>query len=57
MTALHCMLKKGSDPRRFRMLIQDGARRDIPDAEGATAAEIMARKRSPAFRKPAVQLA
>ena len=56
MTALHYMLKKGSDERHFRMLIQHGARGDIPNADGATAAEIMGRKRRPAFRTLAAQL-
>ena len=57
MTALHYMLKKGSDPRHFQMLMQHGARGDIPNADGATAAEIMGRKRAPVFRKMAAQLA
>jgi len=57
MTALHYMLKKGSDERHFRMLIRYGAQGDIPNADGATAAEIMGRKRAPAFRKMAAQLA
>jgi hypothetical protein len=56
MTALHYMLKKGSDARHFRMLIQHGARGDISNADGETAAEIMARKRDPAFRRMAAQL-
>lgn len=57
MTALHYMLKKGSDARHFRMLIEHGPRGDIPNQDGVTAREIMARKRSPAFRKMADQLA
>jgi hypothetical protein len=56
MTALHYMLKKGSDERHFRMLIRHGASGDIPNADGATAAEIMRRKRAPVFRKMAAQL-
>jgi ankyrin repeat protein len=56
MTALHYMLKKGSDERHFRMLIQYRARGDIPNANGATAAEIMGRKRAPVFRKMAAEL-
>ena len=55
-TALHYMLRKGSDLRHFRMLAGFGARGDIPDAEGRTAAAILARKRDPAFRKLAEQL-
>jgi ankyrin repeat protein len=57
MTALHYMLKKGSDARHFRMLIEHGASADIENADGETAAQIMARKRDPAFRKLAAQLA
>ena len=56
MTALHYRLKKGSDERHFRMLIRQGASGDIPNADGATATEIMGRKRSPVFRKLAAQL-
>jgi ankyrin repeat protein len=57
MTALHYMLKKGSDKRHFRMLIAAGARGDLQDKEGITAVEIMRRKRDPDFRKMAEQLA
>lgn len=57
MTALHYMLKKGSDARHFRMLVEHGARGDLPNEDGITAAEMMARKRSPAFRRMAEQLA
>jgi len=56
MTALHYMLKKGSDERHFRSLIKHGARGDLPNKDGVTAAEIMRRKRAPAFRKMAEQL-
>jgi ankyrin repeat protein len=51
MTALHYMLKKGSDKRHFAMLIAHGARGDIPNKEGLTAAEVMRRKKHPDFRK------
>ncbi|HEY5009128.1 MAG TPA: ankyrin repeat domain-containing protein [Caulobacteraceae bacterium] len=57
MTALHCMLKKGSDKAHFAMLIAHGARGDIPDKAGVTAAEIMRRKRDPDFQRMAEQLA
>jgi hypothetical protein len=57
MTALHYMLKKGSDPKHVRMVLSHGARGDLPDPQGSTAAQIMARKRDPAFRKMAAQLA
>lgn len=56
MTALHYMLKKGSDERHFRMLLAHGSRGDVPDAKGVTAAAIMARKRSPGFRRMAAAL-
>lgn len=57
MTALHYMLRKGSDLRHFRTLALHGARGDIPGPRGATAAEILRRKRDPAFRKLADRLA
>lgn len=50
MTALHYMLKKGSEKRHIQMLIKYGARGDIPNANGDTAAEIMMRKKDPEFR-------
>jgi ankyrin repeat protein len=56
MTALHYMLKKGSDKKHFSMLLRHGARGDIPSKNGQTAADIMARKRDPAFREMAEQL-
>lgn len=56
MTALHCMLKKGSDRKYFAMLIAHGARGDIKNNDGVTAAELMRKKRDPFFRKTADQL-
>jgi hypothetical protein len=56
MTALHYMLKKDSDKKHFRMIVAHGARGDIPDARGATTAEIMSRKRDPEFRQMAARL-
>ena len=56
-TALHLMLKKGSDKAHFRLLARYGARGDIPDADGRTAVEIMRRKKDPEFREIAGQLA
>ena len=56
MTALHYLLKKGSDKKYIRMLIKYGARGDLKNGEGVTAAEIMTRKRDPEFRKMAAQL-
>jgi ankyrin repeat protein len=55
-TALHCLLKKGSDKRYVRLLVEYGARGDLRDSKGRTAAEIMNRKKDPDFRKMAVQL-
>jgi hypothetical protein len=52
-TALHCMLKKGSDKKYLRMILSYGARTDIPNEAGATAATIMMRKRDPDFRRMA----
>ncbi|MYF30144.1 MAG: hypothetical protein F4169_15045 [Gammaproteobacteria bacterium] len=57
MTALHYMLKKRSDIRHFRTFAAYGARGDIPDRDGRTAAAIMSRKRDPAFHVAAAQLA
>lgn len=51
MTALHYMLKKGSDLRHFRMFVAHGARGDIPDAAGRTAIDLLRRKRDPGFHE------
>ena len=51
MTALHYMLRKGSDKRHLRMVIARGARLDLADRKGATAAEILRRKRDPALQR------
>lgn len=56
MTALHYLLKKGSDKKYLRLLMRYGARGDLKNAEGVTAAEIMSRKRDPDFRLMAEQL-
>ncbi len=50
MTALHYMLKKGSDTAHFVALAAFGPRLDIPDATGRTAADLLARKRDPVLR-------
>ncbi len=50
LTALHLLLKKGSDIEHVRMLLRHGARTDIPDPKGQTAREIMRRKKDSAFR-------
>jgi hypothetical protein len=56
-TALHMMLKKGSAIEHFLLFARYGARGDIPDAKGQTAASILRRKRDPAFRALADELA
>jgi len=56
MTALHYMLKKSSAEAHFRMMLGHGARGDIPDRSGKTATEIMARKRTPGFKRMAETL-
>jgi hypothetical protein len=56
MTALHYMLKKGSDKKHVAMVISHGARGDIPNKDGVTAAEIMLRKKDPALRAMADKL-
>jgi uncharacterized protein len=56
-TALHLMLKKGSDKAHFEMLLRRGARGDIPGPDGQTAIEILRRKRDPDFRRMAEELA
>ena len=56
-TALHLMLKKSSDKAHFEMLLRYDPRGDIPDATGATAAELLRRKRDADFRAIADQLA
>ena len=55
-TALHMMLKKGSDAVHVAMVLAHGARTDIPGPDGATAAEIMGRKRDPGFKAMAARL-
>jgi hypothetical protein len=50
MTALHYMLRKGSDKRHLQMVIAHGARLDLANGEGVTAAAILSRKRDPALR-------
>jgi uncharacterized protein len=50
MTAAHMMLKKGSEYEHFELLARYGARFDLPDKDGVTAAETMSRKRDAKFR-------
>jgi ankyrin repeat protein len=56
MTALHYMLKKGTDKKYVRMILQYAARGDIKNKEGLTAAAIMMRKRDPGFQDMAAPL-
>ena len=57
MTALHYMLRKGSDKTHFAMLLAHGARGDIGNAQGVTAIDLLSRKRDPAFHRMAKKLA
>jgi hypothetical protein len=50
LTALHLVLKKGSDAEHVAMLVRRGARGDIPGPDGRTAIEILRRKQDPALR-------
>jgi hypothetical protein len=50
MTAAHMMLKKASDYKHVELFGRYGARFDLPNNDGVTAAEIMLRKRDPRFR-------
>lgn len=56
MTALHYMLKKGSDERHLRMVASHGARGDIANRDGQTASAILDRKRSASLRRLAAGL-
>jgi ankyrin repeat protein len=56
MTALHYMLKKRSDKKFFAMLIAHGARGDIKNKDGVTAADLMRKKKDPQFCGMADQL-
>lgn len=56
-TALHYMLKKGSDPEQVALFARHGARGDIPGPDGRTAADWLGKKRDPAYRVLAERLA
>ena len=56
MTALHYMLKKDSDKRHFAMFVAHGARADIKNGDGVTAADLMRRKRDRDFHRIADRL-
>jgi hypothetical protein len=55
-TALHAMLKKGSEPSHVAMVIAHGARGDLPDRSGVTAIDILKRKKDPELRALAERL-
>ena len=55
-TPLHRMLGKGMAMPWFRLLVEHGARADIPDADGRTVADIMRRKKDPEFHRLAERL-
>ena len=57
MTALHYMLKKGTDKKHIQMLIAHGARGDLKNKDGVTAAQIMMKKKDPDYRKMAAGFA
>jgi hypothetical protein len=56
MTALHYMLKKGSDKKHIKMLVDHGARGDLKNKDGMTAAQIMMKKKDPDYRAMAARL-
>lgn len=56
-TALHRMLKKGSDKAWVERFMTYGASQDIPGPDGVTVRELMRRKRDPDFRAMAERLA
>jgi hypothetical protein len=57
LTALHLMLKKGSDPAAIRMVVRHGASGDIAGPDGRTAIDILSRKKDPGLRALADVLA
>jgi ankyrin repeat protein len=50
-TALHYMLKKRSDPKHVRMLLEHGARLDLADRDGITPGGVLSRMRGPEYQK------
>jgi ankyrin repeat protein len=55
-TPFHRMLSKGLAMQWFHLFAKHGARGDIPDANGRSAADIMRRKKDPAFHRLAERL-
>jgi ankyrin repeat protein len=56
MTALHYMLKKNSDVKWVRVVVDAGARGDIADPNGRTAVDVLTRKRDSEYRDMARKL-
>lgn len=56
MTALHYMLKKGSDKQHFAAIVAAGAKGDIANKTGETARAILRRKKGADFRAMAERL-
>lgn len=56
-TAMHAMLKKGTDTDHFEMFVAHGARSDIADRDGKTVDTILRRKRDKAWHTLADRLA
>jgi hypothetical protein len=56
LTALHLMLRKGSDTFAIRMVVDHGARGDITDPTGRTAIDILSHKKDPELRAMADRL-
>ena len=57
MTALHYLLKKRSDKKHIRLVLQYGARGDLENADGVTAVAMMRRRRDADLRELAAGLA
>ena len=55
-TAMHAMLKKGTDAEHFDMFVQYGARSDIPNRDGKTVDAILRRKRDKTWHELADRL-
>lgn len=49
-TALHYLIRQSPSPNLLRRFLRHSPRMDIADAKGATAAELLRRKRDPALR-------
>lgn len=56
MTALHYMLKKGSQPAHFELFAKHGASGSIPGPDGRTAKEMLSKKRDKTYHAIAEKL-